>query len=177
MSRSLCLLVTSAAALEGCSGPACGPGSAAVVFTVSNGADVTLEYGDVVSSANNDCPDTSAPAGVVSLTVNATEMGGTDIVTFCIPRPDKLAKTPGQLGTDVKVVDFNGTANSCTLTLDTLAPPSGTVAADGMCNNGSNKAGYALGFAGHLVLTRNCAGTNDMVPVTLSGTVAVTAMP
>ncbi len=177
MSRSLFLSAISAAALAGCSDPACGPGSAAVVFTVTNGSDVTLQYGEVVSSANNDCPDPSAPSGVVSLTVNATQMGGTDLVTFCIPRPDKLAKTPGQLGTDVKVVDFNGTANSCTLTLDTLAPPSGTVAADGMCSNGTNKAGYALAFGGHVVLTRNCNGTNDMVPVTISGTVAVTAMP
>jgi len=177
MSRSLFLSAISAAALAGCSDPACGPGSAAVVFTVSNGSDVMLQYGDVLSSANNDCRDPAAPSGVISLTVNATQMGGTDLVTFCIPRPDKLATTPGQLGTDVQVIDFNGTANSCTLTLDTLAPPSGTVSADGMCNNGQDKAGYALGFNAHLVLNRSCNGTNDMVPVTLSGTVAVSAMP
>lgn len=177
MSRSLFLSAISLAALAGCSDPACGPGSAAAIFTASNGSDVMLQYGDVLSSANNDCRDPAAPSGVISLTVNATQTGGTDLVTFCIPRPDLLAKTPGQLGTDVKVVDFNGTANSCMLSLDTLAPPSGTVSADGMCNNGTNKAGYALGFNAHLVLTRNCNGTNDMVPVTLSGTVGVSVMP
>jgi hypothetical protein len=91
--------------------------------------------------------------------------------------PALLAKTPGQFGTDVKVIDFNGMANNCTLTLDSLAPPSGTVTADGMCDNGTNKAGYALAFNAHLVLNRMCATSNDTVPVTLSGTVAVSAMP
>lgn len=174
MWRSLFLSATSLL-LASCSDPACGPGSAAAVFTVSNGSDVMLTYGSLLSMANNDCPDPAAPSGVVSLTINGTQTGDTPLITFCIPRPDNLAKASGQFGTDVKVVDFNGTANSCTLTLDTLAPPSGTVAADGMCKNGQDKAGYALGFNAHLVLDRSCAGTNDMVPVTISGTVAVSA--
>jgi hypothetical protein len=177
MWRSLFLLVTSVVAAACSDNPSCGPGSAAEVFTVSNGSDVMLTYGSLLSSANNDCRDPSAPSGVVSLTINATQTTGTSIVTFCIPRPDTLAKTPGQLGTDVKVVDFNGTANSCTLTLDSLAPPSGTVTADGMCKDGTDKAGYALAFNAHLVLNRACATSNDMVPVTLSGTVAVSAAP
>jgi hypothetical protein len=151
----------------------CGPGSAAATFEVSNGSDVMLTYGGLTSSAAHDCNST----GVTSLTINAFQTDTQSTVTFCIPAPDMLAKTPGQFGTDVKVIDFNGMANNCTLTLDSLAPPSGTVTADGMCDNGTNKAGYALAFNAHLVLNRMCATSNDTVPVTLSGTVAVSAMP
>ena len=173
MWRSLFLLATSVLVAACSDNPSCGPGSAAAVFTVSNGSDVMLTYGNLTSSAAHDCNST----GVTSLTINATQSDGSSLVTFCIPAPDVLAKTPGQFGTDVKVIDFNGTANGCTLTADTLAPPSGTVTADGMCNNGTNKAGYALAFDAHMVLSRMCPSSNDMVPVTISGTVAVTAMP
>jgi hypothetical protein len=177
MWRSLFLLATSLSVAACSDDASCGPGSAAATFAVGNGSDVMLTYGDLTSSANNDCPAADAPSGVVSLTVNATQTGGSSVVTFCIPRPDTLASAGGQLGTDVKVVDFNGTADTCTLTLNTLAPPSGTVNADGVCKNGQDKAGYALAFNGHLVLNRSCSGANDMVPVTLSGTVAVSASP
>jgi hypothetical protein len=143
------------------------------MFTVTNGSDVTMTYGTFTSSANNDCTPPDAPAGVVSLTLNANQTGGSSLVTLCIPRPDKLSKTHGQLGTDVQIVDFNGMTNSCTLTLDSAEPPSGTVTADGMCNNGTNKAGFALAFNGHFVMSRMCVGSTDMVPVTISGTIAV----
>ena len=176
MWRSLFLLATSLVVAACSDDASCGPGSAAATFSVTNGSDVALTYGGLTSSANNDC--TPAGSGVISLTVNAFQTDNPAlVVTFCIRQPDQLAKAPGQLGTDIEVHDFNGSANGCTLTRDTLAPPSGTVTSDGMCNNGTDKAGYALAFNAHLVLNRNCSGTNDMVPVTLSGTVAVSVAP
>ena len=179
MWRSLFLSSTSLLVIvAACSddGGTCGPKGAAVYgLTVSNGSDVAMTFGNLSSGANNDCPDPAAPSGVISLTLSGQQSGGTGIVTFCIPRPDLLATTPGRLGFDVKVIDLMGDANSCTLKIDSTAVPSGSVTADGLCKNGQDKAGYALAFNGHLVFTRTCNGTNDSVPAELTGTVAVSS--
>jgi hypothetical protein len=177
MWRSLFLSSTSLVCVVACSddgGGTCGPkGAAAFGLVATNGSDVSMTYGNLTSGANNDCPDPAAPSGVVSLTVTGQQSGGTGIVTFCIPRPDTLATTPGRLGFDVKIIDLKGDNNSCTLKLDTTTVPSGNVTSDGMCNNGKGSAGYALAFQGHVVFTRTCNGTADSVPAELSGTVAV----
>lgn len=178
MWRSLFLSSTSLLCVVACSddGGSCGPkGAAEFGLVATNGSDVSMTFGNLSSGANNDCPDPAAPAGVISLTLTGQQSGGTGIVTFCIPRPDTLATTPGRLGFDVKIIDLMGDNNSCTLKIDTTTVPSGTVTSDGLCKNGQDKAGYALGFNGHIVFTRTCAGTNDSVPVQLTGTVAVSS--
>jgi hypothetical protein len=179
MWRLLFLSTTSLAlAVAACSddGGSCGPKSAPEFGLVAtNGSDVALTYGGLSSSPNHDCPDPNAPMGVEALTVTGPLSGGTGFINFCIPRPDLLATTPGRLGFEVKLVDLSSTLNSCQLTLNSAAVPSGTVTADGMCDNGQNKAGYALTVTGNAVLSRDCGGTIDMVPVALSGTVAVSS--
>lgn len=178
MWRSLFLSSTSLLCFVACSddgGGSCGTkGAAQFGLVATNGSDVSMTFGGLTSGANNDCPDPAAPAGVISLTITGAQSGGTGVVTFCIPRPDLLTTTPGRLGFDVKIIDFKGDANSCTLKIDSTAPPSGNVTSDGLCNNGQDKAGYALAFEGHVVFTRMCNGTSDSVPAQVTGTVAVT---
>jgi hypothetical protein len=176
MSRSLFLLAISVVA-AGCSDDSsttCGPGGAATDgLTAGNGSDVSLTFENLSASANNDCPDPAAPSGVISLTITGSQKNGTGLVTFCVPRPDKLTTGNVQLGSDVKIVDLNGTSNSCMLTTNATTVPLGSVGSIGVCDNGTNHAGFALVFAGNVVLSRDCAGTVDNVPVQLVGTVAV----
>jgi hypothetical protein len=177
MSLLPCLLVTSSLVLlaAACSdGASCGQAGSNFGLVVSSD-QVSLIYGGLASGANNDCPDASAPAGVVSLTVTGTQsdsLGG--LITLCIPRPDRLA-TQGALGTAVKVIDLTGTDKAaCTYTYDTFHPPTGTVKGVGVCANGTDPAGYGLVFDGFVGLKRTCAGTTDSVAVGISGAVAVT---
>ncbi len=175
MSRLLCLLAISAS-LAACSDDAtCGQVGSNFGLTVSS-ADVSLIYGGFASGANNDCPDASAPAGVVSLTVTGTQsdnLGG--LITLCIPRPDQLA-SEGALGTAVKIVDLTGTDHAgCTYTYDSFHPPTGTVRGEGVCANGTDPSGYGLVFDGFIGLKRTCNGTTDSVSVGMTGNVAVTA--
>jgi hypothetical protein len=172
MSRFLCLSITSVAACS--SGPDCGPNGAAE-FGITAGNDmVTLVYGDLVSGLNNDCPDPMAPSGVISVTINGVQMGGTGLVTFCVPRPDLLATGAQPLGqSGVRPIDMTGDAGGCTLSLQSAFVPSGTVKSEGLCDNGSNAAGFALIIDGALGLQRNCGGTLDQQIVTVRGTVAV----
>ena len=82
-------------------GGTCGPkGANEFGLVATNGSDVALTYGGLQSGQNNDCSDPATP-DIISLTVTGAQSGGTGIITFCIPHPDKLAKMPGQLGTDV----------------------------------------------------------------------------
>jgi hypothetical protein len=181
MSRSLCLSAISSLALAlaapACSDTAsCGsPGSAEFGLAVSSD-QLSLIYGGLRSGANNDCPDPAAPAGIVSLTVTGSQMGGTGLITLCIPRPDQLSTT-GALGTSVKIVDLTGTDTAaCTYAYDSFHPPTGTVHGVGVCANGSDKSGFGLVFDGFLGLKRTCAGTTDSVSVGITGDVAVTPL-
>lgn len=175
MSRSLFLLAISVVA-AGCSDDSstmCGPGGAASDgLTAGNGSDVALVYENLSASQNHDCPDTSQTA-VESITVLGSLKGGTGLINFCIPRPDMLEKGNVQLGSDVHVTDVTGEANGCMFSLNSTTVPLGTVGSIGMCDNGANHAGFALVFAGNIVLSRDCSGTVDNVPVQLVGTVAV----
>ena len=45
--------------------------------------------------------------------------------------------------------------------------------ADGLCDNGTHDAGWALGLTGNLSLIRTCGMTMDSVAVQLDGLVAV----
>src|SRR5579859_7763694 len=160
------------------SGDSCGPGSAPASGLVAGATGVTMTYGNVSGSPNRDCPDAAAPANVISLSIMGTQTDGAGFLTLCIGRPDLLAKQALMFGPEpgaqVHVVDFNGTAGGCMLTIPQGAAPSGTATTTGMCNNGDDPAGFALKLDAQVTLTRTCGATTDSVPVTLTGTVAVT---
>lgn len=174
MQRLLFLSSISGLLLSACGDDECGPGGAPDVGLVASSADVTLTYGNLTSGANNDCPDPAAPAGVISLTLGGTQMGTTSLVTFCVPRPDLLADGVS-LGAEFRIIDFNGEADGCTFAFATGSVPTGTARATGLCDNGTNAAGYALTVDGNILLRRTCQTNTDMVAVALSGTVAVTS--
>jgi hypothetical protein len=174
MSRSLCLLAISLCA-AGCSDDAsCGTQNAAEFGLTASSDQVSLTYGDLTARAGNDCPAPGVdPSVVVSLTINGTQMGGTGLATFCIPRPDQLNGDVA-LGSDVKIVEVNGTDASCSYEIDRTHLPSGTVHGSGVCSDGTDAAGFELAFDGFIGLTRTCGTTIDSVSVKLGGGVAVT---
>jgi hypothetical protein len=172
MWRLLFLSSISGLVATGCSDD-CGFGDAPEFGLVASSADVTLTYGNFTSGANNDCPDPMAPEGVVSLTLEGTQQGSTSIITLCIPRPDLVAVMDQSIGSGIRIIDVNGEANGCTFMYDSSRIATGTVHVRGMCDNGTNDAGYALGLTGNMSLRRNCGGTLDSVAVELSGNVAV----
>jgi len=157
----------------GC-GDDCGPGDAPASGLVASSADVTLTYGNLSAGANNDCPDAMAPSGVVSVTVDGTQVDAAAIITLCIPRPDLLAKMDQPLGgTGVRIIDWNGEKDNCTFKLDGSRLITGSTHAVGLCDNGTNGAGFALGLAGNISLVRTCGMTVDSIAVELDGVVAV----
>jgi hypothetical protein len=181
---SLCRYLSSTSlvfSLGGCpsDGESCGPeGAPAMPVTASN-ADVSLTYGNLSSLSGNDCPDPMAPSGVISLSIEGAQVGGTGLITFCIPRPDLLAagRTIGSTASmgQLRVVDFSGMANSCTFALDTTMPPAGTAKGTGVCKNGTDAAGFALELNGTINVKRTCGATVDNLALTLAGKVAVTS--
>lgn len=184
MQRSLFLSITSAlVAASGCGDDSCGPMGAPASGLVASSADVMLTYGNFSSGANNDCPDPMAPSGVVSLTITGSQVSTGSLVTFCVPRPDMLrAGVP--IGTGLRIIDFNGEANGCGYCLSPSSVPDGTAQAEGICDNGTNSAGFSLTLNGHIVLSEVCpasptcpSSSGRQVPVQLSGTVAVKSVP
>lgn len=179
ISRSLFLSLISLAA-SGCSDDSCGPGDAPKVGLVAGSVDVTLTYGNMTSRAGNDCPDPSAPTGVVAVSIEGTQTDGTGIITLCVPRPDLLVHGGRSLGTtvstaDIRIIDLHGSSAACTYAIDSTRPPTGTGGASGVCGNGTDKAGFALELDGAISLRRTCGATVDTVAVKLTGTVAVPA--
>ena len=180
MSLSRFLLSTSLAAVAGaagCGDDSCGSGGAPEVGVIASGGGVTMTYGNLRGSPNRDCPDAAAPASVISLSIMGLQTDGSGLITLCIGRPDLLASQAltfgAEPGAQVHVVDLNGTANNCSLTVDRSQPPTGTATSRGMCGNGSNAAGFALTLDASLHFTRTCGSTVDTVTATLTGTVAV----
>lgn len=160
----------------GCGDDECGPGSAPAVGLIASSADVTLTYGNLSSGANNDCPDPDLPIGeIVSVTIEGTQQDGASIITFCLPRPDKLQTQDLPLGTGLRIIDFNGEKDDCTYAFEGSRPVTGTVHSIGLCDNAKNPAGWALGIDGNISLRRTCPTTTDTIAVSLRGTVAVTA--
>jgi hypothetical protein len=182
MSRSRSRSATSAAvaaaaalALAGCpDGGTCGPGAAAADGLGLAGTGVDVHYQALAASANNDCPEPGAPAGVVSLTIGGTQVGAGFPITLCVPRPDRLDGAAVQLGTDVQVIDLGADAGGgCTLALATTGAPSGTVTAAGVCDDGTSAAGFALTFDGIVPMKRTCGTQVDELDLALTGTVAI----
>jgi hypothetical protein len=144
----------------------------------ASSTDVMLTYGNLSSLSGNDCPAPDAPSGVVSLSIEGTQVGGTGRLTICIPRPDLLeaGRALSTIGMgDARIVDFSGMASGCTFAHDSSMPPSGTATGKGVCKNGTDAAGFALTLNGTVNLNRTCGATVDKVAVTLGGTVAVTS--
>lgn len=182
-SRSRSLSRTSGAvlalALGGCGDDTCGTGGAPSSGLVASSADVTLRFGGLSALPGNDCPVPDAPEGVVSLSIEGTQSGGTGRITLCIPRPDRLPEGMRTIGTatsnaDIRIIDLNGAVDNCTFTINTAQLPVGEGVATGLCANGTDPAGFALELDGALSLTRTCGTTVDAVNVTLTGRVAVT---
>ncbi len=171
------LSIISVAFAGGCSSPTCGTTGAFEFGLTASNDQVSLVFGDLMASANNDCPDPAAPSGVISLTITGSQMSPeTGLVTFCVPRPDQLASMALPLGTGIHVIDATATdtPSGCTFTLDSTMVPTGTAAGHDMCGNGSDKAGFGLLFDGFIGLRRTCGATTDSISVGLTGTVAVT---
>lgn len=179
-SIELALAVAVAALAAGCGDDSCGPMGASDTGLQASSTDATLTFGHLTSRAGNDCPDATAPAGVVAVTIEGTQTDGTGFITLCIPRPDLLEQGMRTLGltqsmADIRIVDLSGTAGTCTLTLDSTRPPTGTGSGAGVCKNGTDKAGFAIDLDGALSLRRTCGSTIDSVAVKLLGKIAVAA--
>jgi hypothetical protein len=168
------------ASLAGCGGgdDSCGPGSAPAAGIAASGTALTLTYGQLSAGLNNDCPASGAPAGVTSMTIFGAQTDGTGALALCVSRPDLLAGEsqalgPDATGSEIRVIDVHGAAQSCTFTVDRSKPITGTASSKGLCGNGSDPAGFALTLDGALALTRTCGSTVDSVEITLRGTVSV----
>jgi len=161
-------------------GSSCGPDDAPAGPVHATASAVTLDYENLSSLSGNDCPDPAAPSGVISLSIEGMQMGGTGgRLTFCIPRPDLLDEgralgSTAMMG-EARVIDFSGMAGGCSFAYDSTMPPTGTMTATGICKNGTAKEGFALDISGTVTLKRTCGATIDSVAVMVSGKVAVTS--
>jgi hypothetical protein len=180
MLRLLFLSSTSVlVAASGCSDDSCGPASGTQdAGLLASSAEVVLNYGNLTSGPNNDCPDPEAPMGVVSLTLEGKQIDGPGLLTLCIGRPDLLQT--GELplgGSTVRIIDLNGTVGDCDYEFESLRPVTGTVASQGLCDNGQNLAGYAITVDASLSLRRMCPTVSDTIAVSFAGTVSLEATP
>jgi hypothetical protein len=172
MSRSRFLSSISVVALAGCpTSDHCGPGSAASDGLVASATGVTVTYANLIAGANNDCPP-GPGAMPVPLTI-LTPPPTTDVFTICVPHPDKLGKQTLSLATDIQQFAANTMAAGCSYAVDFTTPPTGTVTATGVCNNGTAHAGFALTMNGSFMWKRTCGATVDLIPATIAGTIAV----
>lgn len=178
-------LASAAPLLGGCGDDdACGPADAPAAGVELSTEAAPLVFGGFTSSPNNDCPP-SPDATATSLTIEGFQQGGGagDGLLFCVPRPDEAeAGAPVELTLDaadttrVQVVDAFATDGDCTLRLDRARAVAGTVTFSGMCEAGTDAAGYALELDAQLPMLRTC-GDQDPAPVSaeLTGRVAVVA--
>jgi len=107
-------------------------------------------------------------AGSDNLTIDAP-----GIVTFCVPDAGKL-EAGVDLGT-ATVLAFNDPFKICSMTLDPARPPTGRLTASGLCDDGTDPAGFALVVEANVPVIRKCgAGQRTAyVAATLSGIVVV----
>jgi hypothetical protein len=168
------LLLAALAVLPACpTDESCGPSDAVGDGLVLAGSGVNIRYHDLHAGANNDCPDAAAPEGVVSLTIAGIQVGGSDGITFCVPRPDLLAD-PLPLGTGIEIVDIGAAADGCTYVRNTVQAPGGTANAEGICMNGTDPAGFAFVVNGQVSVDRTCNGNpTETLRLDLTGVVSV----
>lgn len=189
MLRSRCLWSTSLLVVACCGDDGgtvdCGPGDApGAGVTVSDGTD-ELVYGGFLAGANNDCPATGAPGGVVSLTVfgGQVEPAGTAFVSICVPRPDEIVDgaeaeviADRQGDPRVQLIDIQADfGDGCRWALDAEAPVTGTVVFEGLCDGGTDPEGFAVTLDVAATVTETCPTSGETRQVTMTGRVAVAA--
>lgn len=183
-STSSLVVAALVAALAACSddgGPACGPGDAPAAGLTLTIAGEAVTYGGFTAGVNNDCTDFSS--GVISVTIHATQVGGTGTLTLCVPRPDLITGEPVTVTASqnppgpterLQLVDASATlASGCTVARDPQVAPAATGTFTGYCDGGADPAGYALALAGTAGLRRTCPAGMDAVTGTFAGAAAV----
>lgn len=165
-------------------GEVCGPGDApADGITVDVGGDpeAGAVFGQLRSSANNDCPppESGVPTSITIQGAQTDPAAPATFLTLCLPRPDLIESDPIPLDDDTRVqlVDLLAApADGCSLDIDRERAPGGEVTFSGFCDDGVHEDGYALGFDATVPLLRAC-GEDPPEPVDaeLGGRVAVTA--
>ena len=141
--------------------------------------DISISYGNFLSSPNNDCPTDGSPT---SLTVTATQttpdVDTTYFFTICLPRPELLNGNGATLSlaneTEAILVDVNGESDGCTYKRD-AGPATGTITSSGFCDNGTHPDGYLLSISGTVPGIETC-GVGDeaietSVTIDLSGAI------
>jgi hypothetical protein len=169
------LVVVALPFVAGCPGEECGIGGAAADGLTLTGSGVDVRYQAMTAGENNDCPDASAPVGVISVTIAGIQVGTSSGITFCVGRPDNLDSSMPLVydGAGVEVVDVNAEHAGCTLRRNPSTPPTGTARATGICDNGVDPAGFALVVDGQVTIDRTCGPTMDTIVLDLAGTIAV----
>ncbi|MEZ4403455.1 MAG: hypothetical protein R3B06_25745 [Kofleriaceae bacterium] len=177
------MAVAVVAGLGGCAddAPSCGPGTAAadgITLTIDGEA---VAFTGFTASVNNDC--TVAGAGVISVSVHATQVGSAAPLTLCLPRPDLLGTTAVPLAPSrvpplaedrVQVIDASAAlAGGCTAALTPAGLPVGTASFTGYCGGGTDPAGYALTVSGTVPVMVTCPAGTTTATGTLAGTAAV----
>src|ERR1043165_7601064 len=166
-------------AASGCGDDSCGPGGAPDVGITVSDPNIALTYGSFSAGPHHDCPEI---ASVESLTFGGVEKDNGNLITFCVPRPDQLPAGVS-IGSGLRIIDLVGEANGCSYCFANAAVD-GTAKATGLCDDGTNSAGFALTLDGHVVLNEFCpanlmcppTGASGAVQLKLSGTVAVRAV-
>lgn len=168
----------------------CGPGDApadGVIVDVGGDPEAGAVFGQLRSSANNDCPPPET-GGPTSITIQGAQTDPADPKTFltlCLPRPDLIEGEPVPLVDDdaidddtlVQLIDLLAApADGCRLDIDGDRAPGGEVTFSGFCDDGIHEDGYALAFAATVPLLRTCgADPPEPVDAELTGEVAVSA--
>jgi hypothetical protein len=166
-------------ALSACSDTYCGIGTTSTLGLRASSSGAILSFGNFTGGANNDCFTPDAPPGVVSLTMSGQQLNGVGLLTLCVERPDLLATRsqnlgPNVSGTPVHLVDLNGSLGTCTFALDAARPIGGVIRASGLCNDGTNPAGFSVTVDGFATLMDSCAAS---VEFALSGNFAFVPSP
>jgi hypothetical protein len=157
-------------------GEECGPGDEPTGGVALD----RVTFDDFHSSANNDC--TPAGGGPTSLTVQGAQVDPADPARFlvlCLPRPDRIegAAIPLTDEDRVQLIDLTATdPDGCRLDLDRSRLQEGTITFSGFCADGTDPAGYAIGFTAAVPLLRSCdGGEAEPIEAELGGRAAVQA--
>jgi hypothetical protein len=174
------IVVSLVCALAGCGGDdsACGPTNTSPAGLSVAGSGTNLFFAELMAGANNDCTPTGSD--VISLTIQGTQTDGVGFVTFCIPQPQKLT-TGLALGSDVPGDEpaailedlVAATTDGCTYSFDPTTGVTGTVRATGICDDGTNAAGFALAVSATLAMTGSGGASCGTLDVQLAGTAKV----
>ncbi len=168
----LCLLV--GYSLLGCDDEVCGPSEESLTsISVSLGSS-EIVYGDWQSSPNNDCGEVGGP---VSLTLDAQQQGASFALTLCLPRPDKLSKTPVDVAeaSRIRIIDiFAEASDDCIASYDRTRAPTGSIGFPGLCGDGDGPEGFSLDLNFTAPMTIACDGLDaESTEIQFSGLVAV----